>query len=109
MDSKTKHRAIVLLKKARDLIANKKRWCQGSLCKTKDDTWTWNVKGKEAAKWCALGAITKYSCDGSSVRNLAFESLRKFSPNISKVNDKDGHKAILELFSKGIKNLKESL
>lgn len=58
LDSKKIERVRSLLRDARKLIANKKRWCQGYFAVDKNGHEV-EASDSEAAQFCALGAIKK--------------------------------------------------
>ena len=98
---------IILLERARSLIADKGHWCRGALAR--------DVSGKRvhptassARKWCVYGALLaaahELTNDLAQAHSLAAEAARAFrgTTSIVTVNDMFGHAAVLQRFERAL-------
>lgn len=103
---------IAWLTEARDLISDRKRWCQGSRAK---DTHGRIVEpnSPDAVKWCATGAICKVLnleyIDPRHIARLHRKALQRMVGSIETYNDSRSHKQVLAIFDETIEDLKHSL
>ena len=103
-------KASRILKKARKLITNPKRWTQGASAKNKEGI-SVSAGGPLAKQWCAIGAIMK--CNpivvGTYDYALASDFFRRAvdSPSVSEFNDDHTHEEVLEAFDKAIELAKQ--
>ena len=99
---------IQIIEEARSLIQDEKQWCRGELA---FDIYGAPVcpTGPTASKWCAYGALVAVSHrmagDTSRAFDLADVAAKHFggSDAIMKVNDKQGHAAVLALLDEVIR------
>jgi hypothetical protein len=91
-----------VLRHARALIAEPTRWTRGVLGRAASGRpvmW----QDEEACRWCALGAIHRAAYvlvgDKEPAEAIADEVIAACFPcNLSWINDKNGHLAVLKLF-----------
>ena len=72
---------IKYLEKARDLIADKKRWCQGANAKTADGL-TVGTKSENAERFCAQGAVMKVA---KTDYHMLIEALSQNCPDVKSI------------------------
>ncbi len=106
---------IQIIKEARDLLANPENWTQFELAATVDDE-SCQPWQPEAAKFCAYGALLKCAhdlCGDLAIAHHFVDSALtdifgdkadtdQLSTTIFQVNDREGRKAVLELFDKAL-------
>jgi hypothetical protein len=91
---------------ARALIARQTDWTRGVHARAENGRPVmWH--DQEACSWCALGAINRAAYDliGNKERaeGIADEIIANCFPcNLSWINDKDGHAAVIKLFDKAL-------
>jgi hypothetical protein len=92
-----------VLRNARALIEEPTRWTRGVLGRAASGRPVmWH--DEEACRWCALGAINRAAYDlvgdKEQAEGIADEVIASCFPhNLSWINDKNGHAAVLKLFS----------
>ena len=94
--------SLQVLKEARELIADEKRWCRGFLAIDASGRRVDSLS-KKAAQWCALGALERATNKNSHMELGAFTSLMDctlglFGRSIVTVNNEYGHAAIMKAF-----------
>ena len=91
-----------VLRDARDLISDPARWCKHTMARDRFDQPV-DFKSKEAFKWCARGALArvepKYEVRYAALHRLESVLGRR---EITVVNDKEGHAAVMAVFDKAI-------
>jgi hypothetical protein len=94
------------LQQARDLIADPKRWTTGTTARDVDGVPIHSRK-PQAVSWCAIGAIQRVVPE-----HLSFYAIQALvdacGVEVSLVNDRYGHEAILTLFDNAIAMRRES-
>ena len=94
---------IILLERARSLIADKGYWCRGALARDASGTRV-HPTASTARKWCAYGALLaaahELTNDLGQAHSLAAEAARALrgTTSIVTVNDMFGHAAVLQRF-----------
>jgi len=105
---------LEVLKDARNLIADKGRWCRGYAALAESGHPV-RAHSDRAVRWCAVGAVRHIvgdDWDAKSIRsirqmlNIVSEELHG-KENLVLVNDHDGHEAVLKVFDEAIKLLEE--
>lgn len=110
--TETKQPPVVrLLKAARRLIGNKKRWTKGKSAADKKN-YCVAPTSRKAVRWCAYGALLKQKAAlrlrenvlerADSILDAASQDLTERS-NYVDVNDKLGRDRVLEVFDEAIK------
>lgn len=102
---------VSILKKAKALIRNPKRWCQGNWAQTKTGRGT-NARSRYACKWCATGAVRKiapgYFMQGDVI---SFLDNACRAGSIVEVNDSPGakraHARVMKAYDRAIKLAKK--
>lgn len=88
---------------ARKILSDPARWCQGSYARNRAGE-PINVRSKQAASFCALGALNKvmgFGWAGSAAINLLRDSSSLAIPDLN--DGKGGYKKVLALYDKAIK------
>ena len=105
--------ATQALIEARDLIKDPARWTQGAYARDADGRAV-SSTSPEACQWCAMGVVAKVAGrhDFLTAMRLSEEMLTRLdraageSPlvlgSITKLNDHQGHEAVLKMFAKAI-------
>ena len=98
--------AVEVAKRARKLIENRKNWIQKTYSVDKDGI-SCPPEGKDAARFCALGALRHIDrgLGDMSPAALGVKELckQKYQKDLHEVNDsRGGHKKILALFDQFI-------
>src|SRR5688572_13346446 len=94
---------VIVLERARALIADKANWCRGALARNASGTPV-HPTASAARKWCAYGALLaaahELTNDLSQAHSLAAQTARAFhgATSIVTVNDMFGHAAVLHGF-----------
>ncbi len=103
---KTVSETAALLMKARDLISDESRWCQGNLGV---DAYGHPTEDLEfAVRVCSVGALLKVYDDdlprvrASTALNAASRELSGNKYGIVDFNDNTGHAAVMEMFDRAI-------
>lgn len=93
------------LTKARDLIADPKRWTHHALAR--DSVFRKTVPNSpDATCWCALGAIWKATGDVEADNDGAYSALHDvINGSVVNFNDTHTHAEVIELFNKAIENV----
>ena len=94
-----------VLTQARDLIADKDAWTQGSLAADNDGRAV-DPKDRSAVSWCAEGAIERVvPRRGTKLERDAGALLRGASGRVcaSAFNDSKPHRSVIALFNRAIK------
>lgn len=98
--------ALTVLREARELISDPKRWTTGFFAKDADgrDVW-WDYSG--AVCWCAIGALNKvagapepHTAARKALRIGSERAFGETDPTL--VNDGLGHVAVLRMFDAAI-------
>ena len=103
MSHSEQDKMVRVLRKARALIEDKKRWTRGEYAR---DRWSHHVDPDDvrAVRWCALGALDRQIAAGSRVHmHLYMTALELYrSESVSEINDDMGHKYVLKLYDRAI-------
>ncbi len=102
-----------LLKKARRLLTNPKRWLKGAGAADKSGTWVF-PRSKKAETFCAIGAVARYASKGWGgateimvAENALAGAIRSktFKGDLVSFNDakRTSHKQLLGVFDRAIK------
>lgn len=94
---------VEILTKAKELIADKSRWCQGKYWRNADGVGT--CYEREAASFCADGAVMFVGGDGDvrgAIRLLEAASHECYAYGEVYVNDELGHEAVLSVYDRAI-------
>jgi hypothetical protein len=96
---------IAIIRRAREIISDPKRWTQGTYARDKDGA-AIHPYDDSATCWCALGALARAAIelnaqpgDGSAATDRLINCSQRF---VGSVNDHDGHAAVLSLFDKAL-------
>lgn len=100
---------LEVLIKAREIIADPKRWTQGWYAKDCDGVMTDSMNA-DAVCWCSMGALTKaaHAIDNREAKYLATRVLadvidQKFvAYSVLDYNDHHSHEEVLQMFDKAI-------
>lgn len=100
------------LRAAMALIEDEARWCQGALARTARGR-RCRVDSPTAARWCAMGAVTKCTPHCEDARRRAWEMLRYSTQALYRrwpavVNDELGHAAVLACYREAIRRMGEN-
>jgi hypothetical protein len=96
-----------VLRDARTLIEDHTHWTRGVLSRAASGRPVmWH--DPEACRWCAVGALNRAAYDlvrdKERAGQIADEVLVAcFPPNLTWINDTQGHAAVLELFSQSLR------
>jgi hypothetical protein len=96
-----------IIERAKELIRDERHWCRGYLAMDASG-YSADPTSKEAARRCALGALTAaaYQLTNDRVRayELALNALRPLrgSNTVVLTNDHRGHAAVLALFDEAL-------
>jgi hypothetical protein len=85
---------------AQERIRDPQRWTRGISARTKTSA-PCNAEDTEACQWCAFGSINSvgdHDRKGLDLANIAAFTL--FNANLVVVNDRHGHDAIMQVFTK---------
>jgi hypothetical protein len=96
-----------LLSRAKSLISNPERWCQGAHSVRADGTHCLGSDPKAIA-WCAGGAVWRIGGDNRAVRDEALRTLtlaarETFGEDHIAVNDRLGHAAVMKMLDVAIR------
>lgn len=95
--------ALYDLRKAQDLIRDPSKWTQGSFAKTKDGEELVNGYDAGAVCWCAYGATEFVSGQfTSAAEDYLRVAANELGKSVVKVNDEDGHAAVMRLYDRAI-------
>ncbi len=98
--------ALTVLREARELISDPKRWTQGAI--SRDASGGEIAPSSERAVcWCSLGAIERIAEAGSYFATSAYYLLylqaeKANGLSVSSTNDELGHEAVLRMFDAAI-------
>jgi hypothetical protein len=92
-----------VLRQARALISDPARWCRAAAARDHHLAPTFPTD-PQARRWCVQGAVRRIAEDELPVFQPALRYLAQFAPNgeVTLVNDRDGHAAILALLDAAI-------
>lgn len=103
------------LRQAYELIKDENRWTQGASGRDQYNRFVGSLD-PAAVKWCAAGAVTKCfaTIHGDRLNRIAKELFPQYAEldgydAILRVNDEQGHEAILSVFEKAIVEIEGSL
>ena len=109
---------IKYLKKARDLISDKNRWCQGVLAKDKSGHPVTETS-REAYSFCAIGALGKvcpvtsnWGEDVIHLESILQGNLPWDYTFVARLNDEEKphtHRRVIGTFNRAIKSLERAL
>jgi hypothetical protein len=96
-----------VLRRARALIAEQSGWTRGVLSRTASGRpVTWHAE--DARCWCAVGALHRAAYDlvgdierAAEIADAALAA--SFPPNLTWINDTQGHDAVLRLFDQALR------
>ncbi len=97
-----------VLKGARELLSDEKRWTKGALARDKDGHETGIAVDPDAVCWCAYGAIEHCNKEGYGAEIAMNRVVRGLGwPSIGAFNDADSttHADVLALFDRAIASL----
>jgi hypothetical protein len=102
-----------LLRQARALIEDKRRWTYGVYARDRYSRHVW-PDSEHAVRWCALGALRRVERAWSLPFNACIRALDKAclelyaDCSVEDVNDKLGHDAVLAMYNHAIELSEES-
>lgn len=97
--------ALTVLREARELISDPKRWTRGAFARDVEGTRVRSA-ADEAVCWCAIGAYNRAA--GGTKQLEAFRLLQRASDDLfgkddpAEVNDEMDHAAVLRMFDAAI-------
>lgn len=100
-------KTVTILKRARKLLSNPKRWCQWRYGQTKEG-WLVDPEAKAAYSFCAVGAIRRVAKDAADddATEAAKALLDRCVPGYSIIDYNDAkkrkHEQVLAVFDKAI-------
>lgn len=100
---------LTILRKARALLDNPAKWCQGAYAKTKDGRLV-GPEAKGAVQWCAVGALRKVAgVSGNTSDALKVLDTCTRGKDIVNFNDdhRRKHAQVLKVFDRAIERLEK--
>jgi hypothetical protein len=101
---------LQVIERAKELIQDERHWCREYLA-INDYGLAADPTSERALRRCALGALLAaayhFTNNRTSARHLAFNALRPLcgGNTVARVNDHQGHAAVLALFEEAIAKL----